>query len=91
MILIDIIFFIENKLLLYISTQSILFFYNYFLPYFDLMKITFLIILILSLFIIEVNHCVYLLNKYPFFPFHCLIEIVGIFLFDLICKNIITL
>jgi hypothetical protein len=53
-------------------------------------KLLFFFILIISLLALnEKNYCKHMLEKYPNFPFHILIEITGSIIFYLFCQNII--
>ena len=49
--------------------------------------IFFIVILIIILFLNEKYNCEKMLDFYPQFPWHILIEILGIILFYVICSN----
>ena len=95
LIFFDIYAFNNLNIVFYLFTQALLFLsvliYNYnFLP--DELKkyIPFIFIIIASiilLFINEIYNCEKLIKKYPKIPFHVGIEILGLILFYLICKN----
>lgn len=79
----------------YISTQSLLLL-SVLLYYYPLLSksiknkiniISFLIILIIILFLNEKYNCKKMLSIYPHFPYHVLIEIVAIFLFYIVCST----
>jgi hypothetical protein len=50
-------------------------------------KIIFLAGCVMLLLINEKLNCKKMLNKYPNFPFHCLIEIIGLYLFYILCNG----
>ena len=79
----------------YIFTQALLFlsilFYYY--PLFtinikeNINTIFILVLIIIMLFINEKNNCKKMMSYNPNFPYHILIEIIGIFLFYIICTT----
>lgn len=83
----NIVFYIFSQALLFLS---VLFYYYPYLPnsiHNSIYYIVFLIFLIIILFLNEKYNCKLMLTKYPNFPFHILIEILGIILFYIIGKN----
>jgi hypothetical protein len=79
----------------YIFTQALLFLFVLFYYYPFLTQsikdkiniIFFFVILIIILFLNEKYNCEKMMDFYPDFPYHALIEIVGIFLFYIICST----
>lgn len=79
----------------YIFSQALLFlsvlFYYYPLLTKNIKKIIniifFLVLLIIILFINEKYNCKKMMSMYPHFPYHILIEIIGLVLFYIICSN----
>ena len=95
LIVFDIYVFCNMDVVYYISTQSLLLL-SVLLYYYPLLSksiknkiniISFLIILIIILFLNEKYNCKKLLSIYPHFPYHVLIEIVAIFLFYIVCST----
>ena len=91
----DIYTFCNMNVVYYIFSQSLLFlsvlFYYYPLLNKNLKDklhiIFFIVILIIILFLNEKYNCEKMLDFYPQFPWHILIEILGIILFYVICSN----
>ena len=91
----DIYVFCNMNVVFHIFTQallflSVLFYYYPFLTQSIKDKINiifFLVILIIILFLNEKCNCEKMMDFYPDFPYHALIEIVGIFLFYIICST----
>ena len=99
LIVFDIYVFCNMDVVYYISTQALLFL-SVLLYYYPLLSksiknkiniISFLVILIIILFLNEKYNCKKMLSIYPHFPYHILIEIVAIFLFYIICSTFYTL
>lgn len=95
LIVFDIYVFCNMDVVYYISTQSLLLL-SVLLYYYPLLSksiknkiniISFLIILIIILFLNEKYNCKKMLSIYPHFPYHILIEIVAIFLFYIVCST----
>jgi len=95
LIVFDIYVFCNMDVVYYISTQSLLLL-SVLLYYYPLLSksiknkiniISFLIILIIILFLNEKYNCKKMLSIYPHFPYHVLIEIVAIFLFYIVCST----
>jgi hypothetical protein len=90
----DIYSYLHFTILYYLLTQSILFislllYYLPLLPNYvqsSIYKIIGLISIIILLFLNETYNCKKMLDFYPF-PYHSFIEIVGIFLFYIICRT----
>jgi len=99
LILFDIYAFCNMNVVYYIFTQALLFlavlFYYYpLLPQNIKNKINiifFLVLLIIILFLNEKYNCEKMMSIYPYFPYHILIEIIGIILFYIICSNFYNL
>ena len=95
LIFFDIYVFCNMNVIYYIFSQALLFlsvlFYYY--PTLDdnikniINIIYFIVILIIILFLNEKYNCEKMMSIYPHFPYHIFIEIVGIVLFYVICKN----
>jgi len=95
LIIIDLYTFYNYQFVYYLITQSI-FFISLLLYYFPLFpnfikksiyQIIFLISIVIVLFLNESYNCTKMMSIYPHFPYHILIEIIGIFLFYVICSN----
>lgn len=95
LIVFDIYVFCNMDVVYYISTQSLLLL-SVLLYYYPLLSksiknkiniISFLIILVIILFLNEKYNCKKMLSIYPHFPYHILIEIVAIFLFYIVCST----
>ena len=95
LIVFDIYVFCNMDVVYYISTQALLIL-SVLLYYYPLLSksiknkiniISFLIILIIILFLNEKYNCKKMLSIYPHFPYHVLIEIVAIFLFYIVCST----
>ena len=79
----------------YIFSQALLFLSMLLYYYSSLTKnikdkiniIFFLVTLIIILFLNEKYNCEKIIKIYPHFPYHILIEIIGIVLFYIICSN----
>jgi len=92
-------FFITNDVVLYIFTQALLFFSVLFYYYSSLNatikqnihSIFFLVILIIGLFLNEKYNCEKMMSFYPHFPYHIIIEILGIVVFGTICRTFYAL
>jgi len=94
LIIIDIITFFNMNVVYSIFSQAVLFlsvlFYYY--PYLSkviqqkIHSLCFLVLIIIGLFFNEKYNCKKMLDMYPL-PYHTLIEIVGIFLFYIICST----
>jgi hypothetical protein len=95
LVLFDIYSFLNLTIIYYLLTQSLIFisllFYYYpLLPKYiqtNIYSILYLIIVIILLFLNEKYNCNTMISIYPYFPYHILIEIVGIILFYTICSN----
>jgi len=95
LIFFDIYIFCNMNVVYYIFTQALLFLSVLFYYYPILTKsikdkiniIFFLVILIIILFLNEKYNCKKMMSIYPDFPYHILIEIIGIFLFYIICST----
>jgi hypothetical protein len=95
LIFLDIYIFCNMNVVYYIFTQallflSVLFYYYPLLPQSikdKIIIIFFLVILIILLFLNEKYNCEKMMYIYPDFPYHILIETIGIFLFYIICSN----
>jgi len=95
LILVDIYTFCNMNVVYYILSQAILFlsvlFYYY--PFMsknikdNINIVFFLVILIIILFLNEKYNCEKMMSIYPHFPYHILIEIIGIILFYIICST----
>jgi hypothetical protein len=94
-IFVDIFTFLNMNVVYYIFSQALLFlsvlFYYYPLLPKNLKNsihiIFFLVIMIMLLFLNEKYNCKKMLEFYPHFPYHTIIEIIGIVLFYIICSN----
>lgn len=83
------------NIIYYLSSQSIIFislliYYFPLLPKFiqtSIYQIVFLVLSIIVLFLNETYNCQKMLKINPQFPYHVFIEITGIALFYVICKN----
>jgi hypothetical protein len=87
----SIVFYIITQALLFLS---VLFYYYSYLPKSiqnNIYYIVFLVFLIIILFLNEKYNCKAMLNNYPNFPFHILIEILGIILFYIISQSFYNL
>jgi hypothetical protein len=83
----NVVYYIFSQALLFLS---VLFYYYPFLPKTlknNINIIFFLVIFIIILFLNEKFNCEKMLKIYPHFPYHILIEIIGIVLFYIICSN----
>jgi hypothetical protein len=95
LIFFDIYIFCNMNVVYYIFSQALLFlsvlFYYYPLLTKNIKKIIniifFLVLLIIILFINEKYNCEKMMSIYPHFPYHILIEIIGLVLFYIICSN----
>jgi len=95
LIFLDIYMFCNMNVVYYIFSQallflSVLFYYYRFLTknIKDKINIIFcLVILIIILFLNEKYNCEKMMSIYPYFPYHVIIEIIGIVLFYIICSN----
>jgi hypothetical protein len=95
LIFFDIYIFCNMNVVYYILSQALLFlsvlFYYYPLLTKNIKKIIniifFLVLLIIILFINEKYNCKKMMSIYPHFPYHILIEIIGLVLFYIICSN----
>jgi hypothetical protein len=95
LIFFDIYTFFNMNVVYYIFSQALLFLSVLFYYYPFLTKtiknkiniIFFLVILIIFLFLNEKYNCEKMMSIYPYFPYHILIEIIGIALFYIICSN----
>lgn len=91
----DIYAFFNLSLVFYILSQavimiSLLFYYYKLMPariQKNMYSLIFLVCLIIIFFMNEKFNCKKILSLYPHFPFHILIEIVGIVIFYLICSS----
>jgi hypothetical protein len=91
----DIYTFFNMNVVYYIFSQAILFLSVLFYYYPLLSKkikdkihvIFFFVLLIVILFLNEKYNCEKMMSVYPDFPYHILIEIVGLFLFYIICST----
>jgi len=95
LILFDIYAFCNMNVVFYIFSQALLFI-SVLLYYYPLLSqkiknnihiIFFLIAIIIILFLNEKFNCKKMMSIYPDFPYHILIEIVGILLFYIICSS----
>ena len=95
LILFDLYSFIHFPFIFYLTTSSLIFI-SILLYYYHVLnnklkwtivKIIFLIVTIIVLFINEKNNCKEMLNEYPNIPFYGLIEIFGLLLFYIICDG----
>jgi hypothetical protein len=83
----NVVFYIFSQALLFLS---VLFYYYPFLNKeikYNINIIFFLVILIIILFLNEKYNCKKMLEIYPHFPYHILIETIGIILFYIICST----
>jgi len=95
LVILDIYTFSNYPFIYYLTTQSIIFisllvYYFPLLPKFiknGIYKIIFLVSIVILLFINETYNCKKMMSFYPHFPYHILIETVGIILFYTICSN----
>jgi len=95
LIFFDIYAFCNMNVVYYIFSQALLFLSVLFYYYPSLGKtmrekiniIVGLVVVILILFLNEKYNCEKMMSIYPSFPYHILIEIVGIILFYIICSN----
>jgi hypothetical protein len=95
LVIFDIYAFCNYSFVYYLITQSIVFisilFYFYRLLPNSLKKsiqlIFVLVFLVIMLFLNEKHNCSLMLSSYPHFPYHIIIETVGIFLFYVICSS----
>jgi len=95
LIFFDIYTFCNMDVFYYIFSQALLFLSVLFYYYPILTKnikniiniIFILVLLIIILFLNEKYNCEKMMSIYPNFPYHILIEIIGIFLFYIICSN----
>lgn len=94
-IILDLYALFKLSIVYYLTTQSLIFisliiyYYNY-LPTFITNKVPHIIITIFSVIILFLNekyNCNYMLSKYKNFPFHILIEIVGIVFFYILSST----
>jgi hypothetical protein len=95
LILFDIYAFCNMNVVFYIFSQALLFL-SVLLYYYPLLSqkiknnihiIFFLVAIIIILFLNEKFNCKKMMSIYPDFPYHILIEIVGILLFYIICSS----
>lgn len=90
----DIYAFNNLSLIFYISSQSfiflsLLFYYYPLLPNFFTDKLYLIVLSVIALLFLILNEIYngeFMMSKYPDLPFHCLIEIVGLYLFYIICS-----
>ena len=83
----------------YIATQALIFlsvlvYYYTWLPVSlqnGIVTIALLIFLVIALILNEMYHCTAMLDIYPHFPYHVFIEIAGLALFYVICRNLYRL
>ena len=95
LIILDIYTFYNYPFIYYLTTQSIIFisllmYYFPILPKFiqtSVYKIIFFVSIVIALFINEMYNCENMMAIYPHFPYHILIETIGIVLFYVICSN----
>ena len=95
LISVDIYLFLNMDVVYYLFSQallffSVLFYYYSSLPQYIRNKIHILLIIVVSiiiLFINEKHNCKRMLKQFPHFPFHILIEIMGIIIFYIICST----
>ena len=95
LIFVDIYTFFNMNVVYHIFSQALLFLSVLFYYYPLLTKhitdniniIFFLVILIIVLFLNEKYNCEKMMSIYPHFPYHILIEIIGVFLFYIICNT----
>jgi hypothetical protein len=95
LITVDIYTFATSPFVYYLATQSLifislLFYYYALLPKFVRQSIWYilaLVIVVILLFLNETYNCRTMMSIYPHFPYHILIETVGILLFYVICSN----
>lgn len=95
LIFFDIYTFFNMNVVYYIFSQALLFLSVLFYYYTFLAKniknkiniIFFLVFLIILLFLNEKFNCAKMMSIYPHFPYHILIEIIGIVLFYIICST----
>jgi len=95
LIITDIYVFNNYNVVLQIFTQALLFlsviayFYNTFSNKIknNMFYIFICVFIIIGLFINEKINCKYMMEKYPNFPFHAIIEVVAIMFFYLLCKS----
>ena len=95
LIFFDIYVFCNMNVVYYIFSQALLFLSMLLYYYSSLTKnikdkiniIFFLVTLIIILFLNEKYNCEKIIKIYPHFPYHILIEIIGIVLFYIICSN----
>lgn len=83
----NVIYYIFSQALLFLSV--LLYYYPLLTKNIkDKINIIFLlVILIMILFLNEKYNCEKMMSIYPHFPYHILIEIIGIFLFYIICST----
>ena len=95
LICVDIYTFCNLNVVCYIFCQALLFL-SVLLYYYPLLNknmkdnihiIFFLVTLIIILFLNEKYNCEKMMSIYPYFPYHILIEIIGILLFLIICST----
>lgn len=94
-VLLDIYSFFHFGFVYYLATSSLIFislivYYYSFLPKFiqkSIWTIIAVIVLIIGLFFNESCNCASMLEYYPHFPYHILIELTGMYLFYVICSN----
>jgi len=87
----NLVYFLFTQALLFLS---VLFYYYPFLPKIiqNKIQIVFLLVtLIIILIFNEKYNCENMMSIYPHFPYHILIEIIGIGLFYIICSTFYTL
>ena len=83
----DVVFYIFSQALLFLS---VLFYYYPFLSQnikYKINIIFLLVILIIILFLNEKYNCKKMMSFFPHFPYHVLIEVIGILLFYIICST----
>lgn len=83
----NVVYYIFSQALLFLS---VLFYYYPFLKINIKTKIhilSFLVILIIFLFINEIYNCKNMMEIYPYFPYHVFIELTGMYLFYVVCSN----
>ena len=99
LICIDVYVFCNMDVVYYIFTQallflSVLFYYYPMLPVPIKNKIYILFFIVVSIIILFINekyNCKRMLKQFPHFPFHILIEIMGIIIFYIICSTFYNL
>jgi len=94
-VLLDIYSFFNFDFVYYLVTSSLIFislivYYYRFLPKFiqkSIWTIIAVVVVIIGLFFNESCNCANMLEYYPNFPYHIIIELIGMYLFYIICGN----